>query len=243
MQIIPAIDLLEGQAVRLFQGDYKQKTVYSSNPVTLASEFKQAGFSRLHIVDLSGAKAGEPVQAALVGEMKKTTGLSIETGGGIRKLSQVQFIFDNYLNKNEDFIMLGTLPLKDRREFDSICASFARNILLTIDVWDREIMVSGWQENTRVNIFEFLSEMVRSGINNFLVTQIQKDGTLNGPDHDLYADILARYPEICLTASGGIGSIHDFQRLQLIPRLFGAILGKAFYEKKISLAELKTLQI
>ncbi|MDH5719159.1 MAG: 1-(5-phosphoribosyl)-5-[(5-phosphoribosylamino)methylideneamino]imidazole-4-carboxamide isomerase [Spirochaetia bacterium] len=238
MQIIPAIDLIDNKVVRLSQGDYKQKVIYSDNPVETAKIFAEHGFKRLHIVDLSGAKEGKIIHANLVAEIKKETGCIIETGGGIRSLDDVETLWKAGLNPDEDFIMIGSLPFKNKEEFNRILENYKKNILMTVDVWGTDVKISGWMEDTNMQVVPFLKEMKDLGINNFLITQIQKDGMLEGPDFQLYEEVLSKVADINVIASGGVSSTKDFERLSKIKGLSGAILGRAFYDNKISLDEL-----
>ncbi|MDH5718514.1 MAG: HisA/HisF-related TIM barrel protein [Spirochaetia bacterium] len=239
MIIIPAIDILDGKVVRLSQGDYKQKTVYSDNPVKTAVSFAEAGFKRLHLVDLSGAKEGKVIHAKLFGQIKKETGCIIEAGGGIRSFSDVENLFKAGLNIKEDFIMIGSLPFKNKTEFIKITEKYVKNILLTVDVWDRNVKISGWIEDTNTKIIPFIKQMINEKITNFLVTQIQKDGMLSGPDFDLYNEILTNFSNINLIASGGVSSVYDFEKLSENKKLYAAILGRAYYDKKINFKEIQ----
>ncbi len=238
MKIIPAMDLLDGCVVRLHQGDYEQVTIYNQDPLKQALEFKEAGFDRLHIVDLSGARSGSPQHAAIAAEIKQATGCSIEFGGGLRSLHDIEALVAAGLGEN-DYFMIGSLPFKNAAEFDKIVEKYAANLLLTVDVWQRDIRISGWQEDTRKDIFTFISECLERGLNSYLVTQIQKDGTLQGPDYELYEELLQRFANIELIASGGVGSLEHLEQLKKIKGLFGGILGKAFYAGNIILSDLK----
>jgi len=239
MKIIPALDLIENQVVRLTQGDYSRKVIYSSDPVKMAREFTSVGCEHLHLVDLGGAQIAKPLHLDLIGKIKKETGCVIEAGGGIRSKQQVDQYFSQALDKATDFVMIGSLPFKNEVEFNKICDIYLNNILLTVDVWDEEVKISGWLESTNKNIFDFLCEMTQKGINNYLVTQIKKDGMLNGPDFELYQKIVKEFPNINLTASGGVSKLEDFNELKKIKGLYGGILGRAFYEDHVTLEQLK----
>ena len=240
MQIIPALDIIDDKLVRLIKGDYAEKIIYSDDPLATAQQFADAGVTRLHLVDLSGAKSAIPVHAKLFGQIKAKTGLQIEAGGGIRSIDHIE----QYLNAGlttDDFFMIGSLPFTSPENFDQIVERFAKNILLTVDVWGRDIRISGWQKSAAMEIHSFLRKMVDRNLKSFLVTQIQKDGMLQGPDFDLYAEILSQHQNISLIASGGVSGVADFEKLKKISGLTGAILGRAFYENHITLQDLRSL--
>ncbi len=236
MQVIPAIDLFDSKVVRLLQGDYKKITIYSESPLDVAKQFASHNISRLHIVDLSGAKNGSPFHTKLISTIKKMTDWQIEMGGGIRTYKQVQYIFETCLDPKRDYIMLGSLPFKDLNEFKKIVQDYSKNILLTLDVWGEIIRISGWQEDLKKNIFSSMSELIdKFTVNSFLVTQIKSDGLLNGPDIALYQKLLKANPTISLIASGGISSMKDIKRLAKDTNVDGVVVGKAIYENKIDL--------
>lgn len=238
MLIIPAIDILNGQAVRLQQGDFNQATVYHDHPEEVAVAFAQNGVKRIHLVDLSGAKAEKSVALQTFAKIKEATSCVIEAGGGIRTLDEVENFF-SHLDDRQDKVMIGSLPFTNEKEFLKICERYANSILLTVDVWQEQIRIKGWQEKTEQNLFLFLQRMMKLGINNFLVTQIKRDGMLSGPDVSLYKKILQEIPSIKLIASGGVSSMKDMEELSQIAGIEGAILGKAYYEKKVSLEQVR----
>lgn len=239
MLIIPAMDLIDNQVVRLEQGDYQKKTVFSDNIIETAHAFKKAGFKRLHLVDLSGAKAGKPEHASVIGKVASQLNMTIEAGGGIRTVEDFDLLYNSGLDRSRDFVMIGSLPFKNRPVFDQILDDTKGNVLLTVDVWGEEVKISGWQEATSVNLFTFLQQMIDAGIQDFLVTQIKKDGMLAGPDFELYEKILEQFSSIRLIASGGVASVEDLQKLSQIKNLYGAILGKAYYSQRIPLSDPK----
>ncbi|MDH4261510.1 MAG: HisA/HisF-related TIM barrel protein [Spirochaetia bacterium] len=239
MNLIPALDIIENCVVRLTQGDYNQKKIYSDNPVAVARKFKDSGVKRLHLVDLDGAREGKPVHTTLFGEIKKQTQCIIEAGGGIRSLEDFEQYFQCGLNVNEDFIMIGSLPLKEPDEFKKIRNKYLRNILLTVDVWERNVKISGWKVDTNIHIMDYLKDMEKLGIKNILVTQIKRDGMLTGPDIDLYKEISKQFPSFKTIVSGGISNINEASDLNLIPGINGFIVGRAFYENKISLNDIQ----
>lgn len=251
MIIIPALDLLDNQVVRLKQGDFKDKIVYSEDPITLASNFRDAKCQHLHIVDLTGAKQGAvyfPHYESAV-KIKESTKCSIEIGGGIRSFDDVQHIFDLGLSPLEDLLMIGSLPIKSPDEFNKIVKHYNSSILVTIDVYGDKVRISGWQEKTTLSIDVFFEQLLDLGVSNFLVTQIKRDGMLQGPDYDLYEQICIKFTNysFSLTISGGISTVSDLHLCKdssiKYPQIKAVILGKAYYEKKISLADVKKIQI
>ncbi len=230
------MDLLDHQVVRLKQGDYEQVTVYDKNPLESAKKFHAAGFSRLHLVDLTGARQGTPFHGNLFAEIKRTTGMQLEAGGGLRSHAQVRKLFEAGLDKSTDYVMIGSLPFLNPGEFAAILAEFRNNILLTVDVWGDEIKIVGWREGSGERLLPFIEKMTAQGLNEFLVTQIQKDGMLTGPDFELYKTLVQTFPAARFIASGGVSSLADLHRLRETG-LYGAILGKAYYAGHISLEE------
>lgn len=233
--IIPAIDLLDGKVVRLSQGKYDQVTVYSEDPVAVARDFEKAGAKRLHIVDLSGARKGEPVNHDVIAAIREATDCVIEAGGGIRSKEGFEALMNCGLRPDSDKIMIGSMPIKQPEAFAELAKEYARQILLTVDVWGREIRISGWEEKTSIALHDFLAKMQSLGIRQFLVTQIQKDGMLSGPDWPLYEELTKTHPQAEFIVSGGVASKEDLLRAEKISGVAGVILGRAFYEGKVSL--------
>jgi phosphoribosylformimino-5-aminoimidazole carboxamide ribotide isomerase len=231
--------MLDHQAVRLIQGDYSQKKVYHDDPVSLAKIFQGSGCDRIHLVDLNGSKEGEFFHAGEVADILKTGFSSVQVGGGIRSYAQVEDIFNNTLRINQDFIITGSLLFKNPDEFKRIAQDFTESIIVSLDVWEREVKIAGWLESTKNHVLHAMENAMQNGINQFLVTQILSDGMLSGPDYTLYGEILERFPNISLVASGGVSSVSDLKELEeRFPSLKGAIIGKAFYEGKIKLTDL-----
>lgn len=238
MIAIPAMDIIDSSVVRLSQGDYKRRDTYNENPLELAEQFAHAGIKKLHLVDLSGAKESRPVHADLFSQIKKKTGVSVEAGGGIRSFEHVDTFFKAGLKKGEDEVMIGSLPFLNRPEFDRILEQYRESVLLTVDVWGESVKISGWQQDTEKDIYSFIEEMLEAGIEKFLVTQIKKDGMLTGPDIALYQSLLKKFPQIRLTASGGVSSIEDLEKLSEKVNADSVIVGRAFYENRISIEQM-----
>ena len=229
MIIFPAIDLYEGKAVRLYKGDYAQKTVYSENPVSVAKDFVSCGATHIHIVDLEGAKTGETPNLDLILEIKSASGLFSEVGGGIRDEKTVE----KYLSARIDRVILGTAAVKDKDFVKRVVNRYGENIAVGIDIKDGFVAIKGWTENSGIRAFDFCSEMVDIGVKTVICTDISKDGALKGANAELYRELSARFP-IDFIASGGVSAIKDVETLKSIG-LYGAIIGKAYYTGDIDL--------
>jgi len=237
MLIIPAIDLIDGKCVRLTKGDYDTKKIYNDNPVEVAKEFEANGITHLHLVDLDGAKKGEVVNWKVLENITSNTKLKIDFSGGIKTKQAAQKAFDIGATQ----ITIGSLAAKNPKEFVDWIWSFGEeNLILGADVMNEKIAINGWQENSTKDIYSFLDYFFEEGIDYVLCTDISKDGMLQGPSFELYKNILEEYDEIKLIASGGVSSVDDLIQLKEIG-CYAAIVGKAFYEGKISLQELKKL--
>jgi phosphoribosylformimino-5-aminoimidazole carboxamide ribotide isomerase len=237
MRIIPAIDLINGACVRLHQGDYAQQTTYNSNPVEVATQFADAGLEYLHVVDLDGAKAGTTKQLKTIEAIVKATSMKVDVGGGITSIA----IAKKVLATGVAQINIGSLAIKQPNIFIDMLQTFgAEKIILSADVLDEIIKISGWQVDGSLSIYQAIEQYMPHGLQYVCCTDISKDGTLQGPSIPLYKKILEKYPAIKLIASGGIGSINDVHALNAMP-FDGAIIGKAIYENKISLQELTTI--
>lgn len=234
MDIIPAIDLIDGKCVRLVQGDFDQKTVYGDNPVEVALHFQDLGLKRLHVVDLDGAKKGEVQQLKVLEQLASKTHLEIDFSGGIKSLEAAQLVLD----AGASFFAVGSMAVKNPELLQVILSHIhPKKILLAADVKDGYVATAGWQQQSVQEIISFLSYWVKQGITQAFVTDISKDGMLKGPSFDLYAEILKQVPELSLIASGGVSNMNDLERLK-VQGLSGAIVGKAYYEKRISDEEL-----
>ncbi len=234
MTIIPAIDIINGKCVRLTKGDYAQQKIYNDNPVEVAKQFEDAGITRLHMVDLDGAKAGAIVNLKILEAVAANTKLVIDFGGGIKKINDIENVF----NAGAAIATIGSLAVKNPEILEEWLIEFgADKFLIGADVLEEKIKISGWLEDGGINIFDFIGKMIGLGVTNIFCTDISKDGAMQGPSVDLYKRIIAEHPEINLIASGGVTSLNDLQELKTIG-CKAAIVGKAIYEGNITLEEL-----
>ena len=234
MQIIPAIDLIEGKCVRLTEGDYAQKKIYNEDPLEVAKAFEGIGLMRLHLVDLDGAKAGEVVNWKVLEKIANNTNLKIDFGGGIKNEATLKTV----LNTGATYATIGSLAVQNRNLFENWIQQFgAAQFMLGADVFDEKIAIGGWLEKTEINVYTFMQSYLDKGITQIFCTDIQKDGKLQGPSIDLYKNILAQFPTLYFIASGGVSKLQDLTNLRTIG-CSAAIVGKAIYENKITLAEL-----
>lgn len=234
MQIIPAIDIIDGKCVRLTQGDYSQKTIYNENPVEVAKEFENAGLKRLHLVDLDGAKAGEVKNWQVLENIANQTDMIIDFGGGIKKDKDVDIV----LNSGASFATIGSIAVKNPDLFKYWIKTYGAELfLLGADVKDENIAIDGWLNTTDITVFDFLEDYIQAGITNVFCTDVSKDGLLQGPSIDLYKRIIEKFPQIFFIASGGVSNVDDLKELEEIG-CNAAIVGKAIYEQKIELEEL-----
>lgn len=235
LKIIPAIDIIDGKCVRLTQGDYDQKKIYNENPLEVAKEFEANGIKFLHLVDLDGAKSSGIVNWKVLNAITSQTNLKVDFGGGIKSEKDLEIAFDNGANQ----LNIGSTAVKDKELFLGWLGKYGSDkIILSADVKNEEIAVSGWQENSGINIFNFLADYIAKGINHVVCTDVSKDGTLQGTANELYSKILDQFPQIKLVASGGISKIEDVEALTKMP-VYGVIIGKAIYENKIQLKDLR----
>ncbi|UAY51150.1 1-(5-phosphoribosyl)-5-[(5-phosphoribosylamino)methylideneamino]imidazole-4-carboxamide isomerase [Ferruginibacter albus] len=234
MEIIPAIDIINGKCVRLTKGDYAQQKVYNDNPVEVAKQFEDAGIKRLHVVDLDGAKAGKIVNLNVLEAIVKQTKLIIDFGGGVKTITDV----GNIINAGAAIVTIGSLAVKQPQVLEEWLLEFgADKFLIGADVLDEKIKISGWLEDGGIDIFSFIGKMIALGVNNIFCTDISKDGVLQGPSIELYEKIMEQHPEVSLIASGGVSKMEDVIQLKEIG-CSGAIIGKAIYEGRITLEQL-----
>lgn len=239
MQIIPAIDIIEGKCVRLTQGDYNQKKIYNEHPVEVAKQFEDAGLTRLHLVDLDGAKAGQVRNWKVLEAIASKTSLVIDFGGGVKTEKDINVIVDS----GGAFITVGSIAVKDETTFVSWLKKYgADKFILGADVKDEKIAVHGWLETTDVWIYDFIQKYVEHGVQQIFCTDVAKDGALQGPSTELYKSIIQKFPELHFIASGGVSSIDDVYELQEI-NCKGVIIGKAIYEGRIQLSDLKKINV
>jgi len=238
MNIYPAIDLLLGKCVRLYQGNFDQVTVYENDPISIAKSFAEQGASVLHIVDLDGAKQGTPANFDLIIKIKQATGLIIQVGGGVR--SKLQVI--EMLRKGIDRIILGSVAiLQPNIVKEWICEFGYERFVLAFDVRvcknnGPKLATHGWKTDSETNLWELMDKYSASSLRHVLCTDISRDGTLQGPNVSLYRECVKRYPSIAFQASGGVGNLKDLRALSTIP-VAGVIVGKSFYENKFSLRD------
>ncbi len=231
MKIFPAIDLVDGKAVRLFKGDYDQMTVYSDDPAAVAADFVRAGATCLHLVDLQGAKSGVPENLPTIEKIRATTDLFIEVGGGIRNLQTVE----TYLKAGVDRVILGTAAVTDEAFLKEALARYGNRIAVGVDLKDGYVAIKGWTETSALTARDFFAKMEQLGVATVICTDIAKDGAMQGTNRELYRQ-LSREFGIDLVASGGVSTIEDIKALREM-ELYGAIIGKAYYIGAIDLKQ------
>ena len=237
MHIIPAIDIIDGKCVRLTEGDYNQKKVYNEDPLEVAKAFEAHGIRRLHLVDLDGARARHIVNHKVLERIATHTALLIDFGGGLKSGEDVRIAFESGARQ----VTGGTVAVKDPELFLGWLKQYGpERIILGSDVRDGKVAVSGWQEQSELELFAFLEDYIQKGIQYSICTDISKDGRLEGTALDLYKEIIIRFPELKLIASGGVTTIEEVQSLREAG-CYGAIIGKAIYEGHIRLEELEGL--
>ena len=237
IELIPAIDIIGGQCVRLTKGDYDQKTVYRDSPAEVAKEFEDLGFKRLHVVDLDGARSKHIVNDAVLKSITTETNLIVDFGGGIKTDEDIEKAFAS----GASMVTVGSIAVTHPELFMGWLEKYgAERMILGADVRHGKISINGWKEDSEEDLLPFLRKYIDAGVRNVLCTEISKDGTLSGPAIDLYKEIMAAYPELHLIASGGVSSIDDIKALDKagIPSV---VFGKAIYEGKINLNELVCL--
>ena len=234
IQIVPAIDLIDGRCVRLSQGDYGQKKVYDGDPADLAAQFADCGVPRLHLVDLDGAKAGAPRNLATLEKIAARVGIELEWGGGISSEEALQAVFE----AGATHAIVGSVAARKPELFRAwLREPFGGRLILGADVRDGRIAVSGWLEETALRIEDLVETFLPAGLREAIVTDISRDGMLAGPSFDLYPALQARFPGVTFTVSGGIASMDDIRRLDALG-LRKVIAGKAIYEQRITLKDI-----
>ena len=233
IELIPAIDIINGQCVRLTKGDYDQKTVYG-NPLDMALEFKRIGYKRLHVVDLDGAKSKHIVNDAVLREITSQTNLVVDFGGGIKTDEDLEKAFA----AGASMVTVGSIAVTQPELFMGWLEKYgAERMILGADVRNGKISINGWKEDSSEDLLPFLQKYIDAGVKNVLCTEISKDGTLAGPAIELYREVMEAYPELHLIASGGVSSMEDIKALDQagIPAV---VFGKAIYEGRIDLRQL-----
>lgn len=234
IELIPAIDLIDGKCVRLTKGDYDLKTIYNEDPVSQALEFQRLGFRRLHIVDLDGAKSKHIVNDGVLKAITQATDLIVDFGGGIKSEDDIEKAF----MAGAHMVTIGSVAVTEPDMFMNWLGKYgAEKIILGADVRNGMVSINGWKEDSSEELLPFLEKYISAGVRNVLCTEISKDGTLSGPATDLYRKVMAQYPHLHLIASGGVSCNADIHRLHEngIPAV---VFGKAYYEGKIDIKEL-----
>ena len=234
MRIIPSIDIIEGKCVRLSQGDYSKKTVYSSSPFEMAQRFEDHGINFLHLVDLDGAKSSKIINYKILEQIALKTALNVDFGGGLKSVEDVRIAFESGASQ----VTLGSIAVSDPDTFIELFQNYgSEKIILGADFLNNKIKTNGWLNDSGNDLMDFLDYHVSKGVKYIIPTDISKDGMLKGPSVDSYKNILKSFKDVCLIASGGISDIKDLEDLKEIG-CEGAILGKAIYENKIELKSL-----
>jgi phosphoribosylformimino-5-aminoimidazole carboxamide ribotide isomerase len=235
IRIIPAIDIIDGKCVRLSQGDYNQKKVYNNDPLEVAKMFEDNGIKYLHLVDLDGARQKHVVNHKVLNRIAKETKLVIDFGGGIKTEEDLQLVFDNGARQ----VTVGSVAVSQPALFESWLHKYgADRMILGADAKNGKIAVSGWQDVTEIDIFDFFKDYRKKGVKYVLCTDISRDGMLQGTAIDLYGELVRHFPDIKIIASGGVTKAHEISELEKI-KVDGVIIGKAIYEGTITLDELK----
>lgn len=234
IQIIPAIDLIDGHCVRLTQGDYSQKKIYNENPLEVAKSFEDAGITRLHLVDLDGAKQKRIINHKVLELLATKTNLHIDFGGGVQSDEMIEIAF----NSGAKQVTGGSVAVKNPSLFESWLQTYGgEKIILGADARDEKIAISGWEEATNKSIYDFVGEYIKKGAKYAISTDVAKDGLLQGPSFDLYQNLQDQFPDLQIIASGGVAVFDDIVRLNDM-NIFGVIVGKAIYEGRVTLKQL-----
>ena len=237
MKILPAIDLKNGKCVRLTKGDFKSEKIYNENPINQAEIFSNAGFKYLHIIDLDGALEGNLINLKVIEEIVQKFNFKIEVGGGVRSQENVAKLLDI----GSDKVILGTAAIKEKSFLESCCKKYPGKIALSLDARKNNVAISGWKDQTNINIFDFLDTVKDYGISRLIYTDIDKDGTNAGPNFDDSYKIANKF-NIPVVISGGISSMNDIHRIvKDNKKIEGIIVGKAIYENRIKLEELSKI--
>lgn len=231
MIIFPAIDLFEGKAVRLLRGEYDKMTIYSENPIEIARDFEKEGATHIHMVDLEGAKNGNTPNLPIVEDIAKNTSLFTEIGGGIRSMEVVE----KYIEAGVDRVILGTAAVENREFLEEAVKKYGDKIAVGVDIKDGFVAIKGWTEKSEYSCFDFCQMMQDIGVKTLICTDISKDGAMQGTNLELYRN-LSEKMNIQIVASGGVSDIENVKALRKMD-IYGAIIGKAYYTKAISLKD------
>ncbi|MCE7864438.1 MAG: 1-(5-phosphoribosyl)-5-[(5-phosphoribosylamino)methylideneamino]imidazole-4-carboxamide isomerase [Bacteroidetes bacterium CHB5] len=238
MRIIPAIDIIDGKCVRLTQGDFGKKKVYREDPVEVALEFQDADLDCLHLVDLDGARKGHVVNWEVIRDIQEKTALSVDFGGGVKTEAEVEQLLDLGVHQ----INIGSMAVTDPETFSKWLKKYGtENFVLSADVKNGNVSINGWLEDTQFRLFDLVSRFEAEGLEFLTCTDISTDGMLEGPNIGLYKKLINKFPKLKVVASGGVSSLHDLEELKYA-KVYGVIIGKAIYEGKIKLEELKAFQ-
>lgn len=235
MNVIPAIDLLDGEVVRLQKGDYAKKTVYSDDPVAFAKTFKDAGFTHIHVVDLNGAREGKFVNLEKIKAIIAETGLSVQSGGGVRRFEDAQLLLDSGISK----IVCSSMPVKNPDDWKKLMdLKGGSHAILGLDIKDGKMAYAGWEKTSEGDPMEFLAKMTDQGLSEILCTDISRDGMLSGVNLDLYNEIKRAFPSLSIIASGGVASVEDLKHLKN-NKINAVVVGRSFYENLLSIEEMR----
>jgi len=239
IEIIPAIDMIDGKCVRLTQGDYGKKIIYNENPLEVALEFENSGLKRLHLVDLDGAKAKKVINWKVLEKISLRTSLHIDFGGGVQSEEDIRIVFESGAKQ----VTGGSVAVKQPDLFKHWLEVYGgEKIILGADAKNEKVAVSGWEEGTELWVYDFVEEYVDKGIKYAISTDVAKDGLLQGPSFDLYKNLQDKCPDLKIIASGGVSGIGDVEKLAEM-NIYGVIIGKAIYENRISLTDLQRFLI
>lgn len=233
MIVIPAIDLLDGEAVRLQKGDYQKKTVYSSDPIAVAKRFQEAGFHRIHVVDLNGAKSGRFENLEIIRALIRDLGLYVQTGGGVRSREDI----DRLIEAGLEGVICSSMAVKKPEEWMDAIANYPDQMILGLDLKDGKMAYGGWLETSDRPVSDFLNPMIDSGLKTVLSTDIARDGMLSGPNIEMYRSLQQQFPDLNWIASGGVSDSSDLETLSQL-NMYGVVVGKAYYEEHLTLEEM-----
>lgn len=233
MRVIPAIDLLNGKVVRLHKGDYDEATIYNDNPIDEARKFKEAGFQHIHIVDLNGAKEGKFVNSSHIETIIDKLDISVQTGGGIRSFEDAEMLIEHGISN----VICSSMAVKKSDEWLKVLDTYGDKAILGMDLKNGKVAYGGWLQTLDQSLEDFLKPMIERGLSTVLCTDISRDGTMEGPNVELYKKLSAQFPELNFIASGGVSDSNDLKILK-DQQLYGVVVGRAYYENKISLEQL-----